>query len=76
MDEKYIGIYIILLGLSGISFIVSMLFIISNITYIKEGGNTGFNYFFIINLNLLLALLAIGLFGGLYYLAIRYFKKK
>lgn len=76
MDEKYIGIYVILLGLSGISFIVSMLFIISNITYIKEGGNIGFNYFFIINLNLLLVLLALGIFSGLYYLAIMYFKKK
>lgn len=74
--KKIIGIYIILLGLSGISFIISMLFIISNITYIKEGGNTGFNYFFIINLNLLLVLLTLGIFSGLYYLAIKYFKKK
>lgn len=46
MDKKYIGTYIIVLSLSGISFIVSMLFIISNITYIKEGGNIGFNYFY------------------------------
>ena len=74
--KKLVGIHMIVLGLSGMSFIVSMLFIISNIAYIKEGGNIGFNYFFIINLNLLLILLALGLLGGLYYLAIKYFKKK
>lgn len=74
--KKIIGIYVIVLSLSGISFIISMLFIISNIAYIKEGGNIWFNYFFIINLNLLLVLLALGLLSGLYYLAIKYFKKK
>lgn len=74
--KKPIVIYVIVLSLSGINFIISMLFIISNIAYIKEGGNIWFNYFFIINLNLLLVLLAIGLLGGLYYLASKYFKKK
>jgi hypothetical protein len=72
--RKIIGIYVIIFSLSGIIFIVSLAWMISNLSNIKAGDDTWFNYIFGINMYILGGLLILGLVGIIVYLIDNVFK--
>lgn len=71
MRKKLIGIYFIILGISGITLISSIIFMIYNLSDIKAGREIWFNYIFIINMYTFIALL-VG--GAISYIYLRYIK--
>ena len=72
MRKKLIGIYFILLGISGITLISSIVFMVYNLSNIKAGREILFNYIFIINMYTFIALLVVGAISSIY---IRYIKQ-
>jgi hypothetical protein len=73
--RKIIGIYVIICSLSGILFIVSLAWMIFNLSNIKAGEEaTWFNYIFGINMYILGGLLILGLVGIIVYLIDNVFK--
>jgi hypothetical protein len=66
MRKKLIGIYFILLGISGITLILSIVFMVYNLSDIKSGKEIWFNYIFIINMYAFIALLAVGAISAIY----------
>jgi hypothetical protein len=76
MTRKIIGIYIIIFSLSGIIFILSLAWMISNISNIKAGEDTWFNYVFGINIYIFVTLLALGLLGLIINIITKYINRK
>ena len=72
MRKKLIGIYFILLGISGITLISSIVFMVYNLSEIKAGKEIWFNYIFIINMYIFIALLVL---GAISYIYLRYIKQ-
>jgi len=74
MRKKLIGIYFILLGISGITLISSIVFMVYNLSNIKAGQEVWFNYIFIINMYAFITLLGLGAISYIYFRYIKHNK--
>jgi hypothetical protein len=74
MRKKLIGIYFILLGISGITLILSIVFMVYNLSDIKSGKEIWFNYIFIINMYAFITLLVLGAISYIYFRYIKHNK--
>jgi hypothetical protein len=74
MIKKLIGIYFILLGITGITLIASIVFMVYNLSDIKSGKEIWFNYIFIINMYAFITLLVLGAISYIYFRYIKHNK--
>jgi hypothetical protein len=74
MRKKLIGIYFVVLGISGIALISSIVFMVYNLSDIKSGKEIWFNYIFIINMYAFITLLVLGAISYIYFRYIKHNK--
>lgn len=72
--RKIIGVYVIILGTSGIGVVLGLAWIISHISDFKVVNNSIFSYLFIINMYIFGGLLILGLVGVIVYFVDGVFK--
>lgn len=76
MDEKYIGTYMIVLGLSGIILILGFIWLVYNISDSMAGEKSLLSYIFGMNIYIFIILLVVGVLGLILNTITKYISKK